>query len=99
MGTTGRTRLTSAGLPNPRTADVRDPPGQTVPAGFPSPYWRMLGASVDSVTAVCSAASFARPYDVEAFTNHRPSQCAPEWAALRPVRQGPPHDAHGGPGP
>src|SRR5262245_53226996 len=35
MGTTGRTRLTSAGLPNPRTADVRDPPGRTVPAGFP----------------------------------------------------------------
>src|SRR5262245_26944725 len=29
------TRSTSAGLPNPRTADVRDPPGRTVPAGFP----------------------------------------------------------------
>src|SRR5690348_18447925 len=100
MRTTERTRSTSAGLPNPRTADVRDPPGPTVPAGFP---FTMLenDRAITSTAALGYAplATFARPYDAETIASHRSSQCAPERPVLRPVRQGPPHDAHGRSGP
>src|SRR5262245_19324494 len=89
--------LTSAGLPNPRTADVRDPPGRTVPAGFPPPP--VGGCNRHHVDSILRyAASFARPYDAEAVASHRSSERTPERSLLWPVREGPPHHARGRPG-
>src|SRR5437016_11672473 len=76
------------------------PAGTNSPGGFPpSPCWRMLEASHrQRHCVVLRWPLFARPYDAEAIASHRSSQLAPERVALRPVHQGSPHNAHGGPG-